>query len=366
MPQAVHAWATTAQITVATAAEGARRSAPTAAPLTVNRIARSDELSPTTISYAMTASCRTVTGTIAAEELGVVLTHEHLIFDVSVHSGRADNRCDDRELISAELQRFAQAGGGAICDVTPEGLGRDPAALREISAATGVPIVSGIGLYTRDVFPPELRSAGREPLAEYLRRRVDETSAGILGEVASKNAERPDWRGYQMADHEVALFQASADAQRSTGLAITTHASLGRAGVAQLRVLEAAGASLERVVTGHCDAHVHEDAETDHEYYDQLLAFGAVLEFDLFGWEELGPDRIRLQRIAELCERGRHEQILVSTDTCRLSQLHANGGRGFTFLFDSILPGLRAAGVDDAAIHAITVANPRRLLSAAG
>ncbi len=295
----------------------------------------------------------------------MVLTHEHLIFDVSVHSGRADNRCEDPELMKGEVMRFVEAGGGAICDVTPEGLGRDPAALREISAATGVPIVTGLGLYTRDVFPAEVRDAGRQGLADYFKRRAEETQAGLIGEIASKNAEQPDWRGYRMADHEVELFQAAAEAQRSTGLAITTHASLGRAGVAQLQVLEAAGADLERVVIGHCDAHVHDDADADHAYYAQLLGFGATLEFDLFGWEELGPDAIRFRRIAELCERGFQARILLSTDTCRLSHLHANGGRGFTYLFDWVLPGLRDAGVGEAAIDAMTVNNPARLLGIA-
>lgn len=313
----------------------------------------------------MADTCRTVTGPLATRELGVVLPHEHLIFNVSVHSGQADNTCDDRELISREVTRFIEAGGGTICDVTPEGLGRDPAALREISAAAGLPIVSGLGLYTRDVFPAEVRDASRQSLADYLKRRAEETRAGIIGEIASKNAERPDWEGYQMAEHEVELFQAAAETQRSTGLAITTHASLGRAGVAQLRVLEAAGANLERVIVGHCDAHLHEDAAIDHAYYDQLLGFGATLEFDLFGWEELGPDRIRFQRIAELCERGSQGRVLLSTDTCRLSHMHVNGGRGFTYLFDFVLPGLRDAGVSDDAIDAMTVTNPAGLLGIA-
>ena len=313
----------------------------------------------------MGESCRTITGATPAAELGIVAPHEHLIFDVSIHSGRADNRCEDVELMIGEVARFADAGGGAICDVTPEGLGRDWRALREISVATGVAIVSGVGLYTRDVFPAELRTAGRQPIADYLRRRADETHAGLIGEVASKNAELPDWRGYRMADHEVALFQAAADAQRDRGLTVTTHASLGRAGVAQLRVLEEAGATMDRVVVGHCDAHLHEDGTLDHDYYGELLRFGAVLEFDLFGWTELGSDAMRYQRIAELCAGGWQHRILLSTDTCRLSQLHARGGRGFTYLFDSVLPGLRDAGVSADAIEAMTVATPRRLLGVA-
>jgi phosphotriesterase-related protein len=64
---------------------------------------------------------------------------------------------------------------------------------------------------------------------------------------------------YRLSEAETKVFRAAAGAQKRTGAAISTHASLGRGGHAQLDVLEAAGADLSRVVIGHCDTYANED-----------------------------------------------------------------------------------------------------------
>jgi phosphotriesterase-related protein len=50
---------------------------------------------------------------------------------------------------------------------------------------------------------------------------------------------------------------------------------------------------------------------------------------------------------------------------CHDQQLVRFGGNGYSYLTDTFLPRLRAAGVTDAEIETITVANPRRLLTIA-
>ena len=67
------------------------------------------------------------------------------------------------------------------------------------------------------------------------------------------------------------------------------------------------------------------------------------------------------QRSALPAHAGR---LLVSTDTCRRSQLHRFGGRGFDYLFASVIPALRrAAGVSQADIDTMTRDNPAHLLT---
>ena len=48
---------------------------------------------------------------------------------------------------------------------------------------------------------------------------------------------------------------------------------------------------------------------------------------------------------------------------CHDSQLTRYGGNGYTYLAETFLPRLRAAGVSDDEIHTITIDNPRRLLT---
>jgi phosphotriesterase-related protein len=145
-------------------------------------------------------------------------------------------------------------------------------------------------------------------------------------------------------------------------VAISTHAALGRAGHAQLDVLEKAGANLERVAIGHCDAHWHEDAELDLPYYLPILKRGAYCQFDLVGWTELAPDTVRADRIAALASLGHAHKLLLSSDTCRLSQLHRHGGRGFDYLWTVFQSELRRRGVTAPQWRAMLVHAPRALL----
>ena len=309
----------------------------------------------------------TVTGPLPPNHLGVTLPHEHIIHRVETHSGNPDNRFDDMALMAEELVALKRAGGGAVCDVTPLGLGRDPCALREVSRRSGVTVISGVGLYQTEVLPAELAALSEEALTDELVREIEGGKsgipAGLIGEIASHNSESASWLTYGLTEAETRVFRAAAQAQRRTGRAIYTHASLGRPGVAQLRTLIDAGADPERVIIGHCDAQVHTSIDEDLAYYHEILREGASLGFDLFTWTELASDADRFDRVVALTQEGYAERVLLSTDTCRRSQLHRFGGRGFDSLLHYILPELRRAGVPESAIRQMTVLNPARLLT---
>lgn len=309
----------------------------------------------------------TVTGPIAAGMLGPTLIHEHLCCDLSRFSGKTDNMLTDTELIAAEMRFFIAAGGRSIVEVTPDGIGRNPSALRKISESSGVQIVSGIAFYDEATYPDWLRRAKIGEIADYILRQIEDgqdgVRAGLIGELMSHNEPAPNPSGYRLHELEQRVFKAAALVQKRTGLAITTHASLGRAGHAQLDALEAGGANLGKVAIGHCDAHWHVDAQNDLNYYLPILRRGAFCQFDLIGWSELAPDDIRADRIAALVGLGYERQILLATDTCRSSQLYANGGRSYDFLWQSFLPRLRDRGISDRQIHSMLVETPRRLLA---
>ncbi len=315
---------------------------------------------------------RTVLGDVDPARLGVTLMHEHVIHRISIHSGNPDHACIDVDLAARELARFREAGGGTICDVTPLDVGRDPVALREVSRQSGVHVVSALGLYLLEVWPDWMRAMSRAQLADHLVLEAEGGAsgvpAGLLGEIVSHNEmELSDWRRYELREDEVRAFQAVADAQRRTGLFVSTHAAWGRNGVAQLRVIADAGGDPSRVIVGHCDAMAHDDPALDFDYYDRLLEFGATIEFDLFSWADRSiPEALRIERLAGLVRRGHADRIVLGTDTTRFSQLHANGGRGFDYLQTFVVPALREAGVCEADIRMMTVTNPARVLGLPG
>lgn len=314
---------------------------------------------------------KTVCGEIPDDQLGATLTHEHLYVDLSIHSGNPDNIVTDETLVIRELAVFREAGGQSILEMTPIGLSRNPQALRRISEASGVHIVEGISFYQENTYPQWVHTATVIEIADFFVRQIEEgdkgVCAGFLGEITSHNEDDPNPRNYTLHEDEGRVFQAAAQAQQRTGVAISTHASMGRGGHAQLDLLEDNGADLSRVVIGHCDTYGHEDEEVDMRYYHPILERGAVVEFDLIGWDAdwLGiiTDDLRAKRLATLIDQGYVDQLVISTDTCRLSHMRANGGRGFDFIWRNFLPRLRCLGVTDGDIHRLLVDNPRRLIA---
>jgi phosphotriesterase-related protein len=177
--------------------------------------------------------------------------------------------------------------------------------------------------------------------------------SGIIGEIGT---DKP-WLSAQ----EERVHRAAARAAGRTGLAITTHAVQSTVGLDQLTVFEAEGADLSRVIIGHADSNPSLD------YHLAIAGRGATIEFDFLGMsftplERHGEGRI-VDNLRELLSRGHVERILLSQDVCHDSQLRRYGGNGYTYLADTFLPRLRAAGVSEAEIRTITVDNPRRLLT---
>ena len=234
---------------------------------------------------------RTVCGEIPSDQLGPTLAHEHLCCDISHTSGNPDNYMLDWELIVRELEFFKKAGGRGILEVTPVDLNADPGALRRIGEASGVHIVRGISFYQESCYPEWLRSATVDRITEFFVREIEEgeegVAAGFIGEIGTHNQPEPDPAGYRLSEAETRVFQAAARAQQRTGVLISTHASLGRAGHAQLDVLEEAGADLSKVIIGHCDTHILAEEQEDLDYYLPILNRGAFGEFDLISWTEI-------------------------------------------------------------------------------
>ena len=306
---------------------------------------------------------QTVLGPIDPADLGFTLPHEHTAIALWHIPGRWDywELTRDRPVIEAEIARYRDAGGRTLVDLTLPGVGRDPGWLRSLAAATSLHLVMGAGWYREAYYPAEARIDRRsvDDLADELVREatdgVAETGVrpGILGEIGT---DKP-W----LSAREERVHRAVARAARRTGLAITTHAVMSEVGLAQLRVFEEEGADPNRVVIGHADSY----PVLDH--YLEIVGRGASVEFDFLGMpftpqERHGEGRT-VELLCELLARGHVERVLLSQDVCHNAQLRRYEGNGYTYLHEAFLPRLRAAGVSDAEIETMTVANPRRLLT---
>lgn len=306
---------------------------------------------------------QTVLGPIEPGALGFTLPHEH----TQIALWHIENRWDywqltrDEPVILAELERYRSAGGSGLVDLTLPGVGRDPAWLARLATASGLHLVMGAGWYRTAYYPAEARIDRRsvDDLADELVRECAEgvgdtgVRPGIFGEIGT---DKP-W----LSPAEERIHRAVARAARRTGLAISTHAVMSDVGLAQLRVFEEEGTDLSRVVIGHADSYPLLD------HYLEIIRRGASIEFDFLGMSFTPTERHGEGRVVELLcallAHGHAGRILLSQDVCHDSQLRRYEGNGFVYLTESFLPRLRAAGVSDAEIETMTVANPRRLLT---
>ncbi|HZL15777.1 MAG TPA: phosphotriesterase-related protein [Verrucomicrobiae bacterium] len=311
----------------------------------------------------MTPHVQTVLGPVAPDALGFVLPHEHTRCVLWQIPGRWDywELTGEDDLILPELAHFRELGGTCLVDVTLAAIGRDPERLRRLAMASGLLLVMGCGWYRGAYYPAEALVDRRsvEELADILSAEILEGAGGtgirpgIIGEIGT---DKP-WLSAQ----EERVFRAVGRASRATGLAVMTHAVMSDVGLAQLRVLEDAGADPARVVIGHADSYPVLD------YWLAILERGASIELDFLGMsftpQERGAEPRLIPLLLDLLGRGRADRIFLSQDVCHNEQLRHYGGNGYTYLQEAFLPRLRDAGVAETEIRQMTEANPRRLLT---
>lgn len=309
------------------------------------------------VSEAPTASDGGVTEAWP-DELGFTLTHEHVFLEMWANDGHGFmGQVRDEDVLHAELAAFRAAGGSCLVDQTPAGAGRDPLGLRRITARTGLKIVSGCGWYTEPFYPPR-DDLARRSVTEIADQLVSEISdgfghtgvrPGIIGEIGTGQG----W----LSPLEEGVHRAAARAQVRTALPLATHTLYHAAGAAQMALSDEEGVDPGRVCIGHCDTFPSLD------YCLSVAGWGGYVSIDNLGLQ-LGDHEDQVRRVVlDLLEAGYTRQLLLSQDVGQAAELRSRGGRGYTYLAETFLPSLRAAGVSDETIHTITVQNPRRWLT---
>ncbi|MFC1938669.1 phosphotriesterase [Chloroflexota bacterium] len=349
---------------------------------------------------------QTVLGAIDANSLGVTLTHEHLLVDLSVYfvepteaSEQAlahqpvslgnlnwirhhwtknldDNLLQDEQTAIDEAMFYRKAGGNTIVECSNIGLHRDPLGLARIAQATGLNIVMGSGYYIGSSHPPELATKTEEEITEEIVREImvgvgdTVVRAGIIGEIGSS---------VPLKDNERKILRASAAAQRRTGAALNIHPPLHVSTkeprrkehedvvIEILKTLSDAGADLRRTIISHVDVCCFTPT-----FHRKLVERGCYLEYDVFGLEsypdeddllwDIPSDSRRIDEIVQLIAEGYLNHILISHDICMKHQLRRYGGWGYDHILSSVVPLMRHKSMSDEQIHTLLVENPKRVL----
>jgi len=354
--------------------------------------------------HSQAGKVQTVTGTVNPNDMGITLTHEHILLDLSP-LGKIPTEASLRELyyeplscdnlgwilhqatlqeaasqdISMllsidtaikEMMLYKQFGGGSLVDATSIGIARDPIGLARISRHTGVNVVMGASFYVDDAHPVNMDELSEEEIFEKIVEDITEgvdgtgIKSGIIGEVGCS---------WPLTDNELKVLRASGRAQLATGAPLLIHPGRHETSPFEIiDILREVGTDLNRTIMGHIERTIFK-----LEDFKRVAESGCYVEWDLFGTEttawrsyyntntkiDMPSDATRMDQIAYLASQGFGDKLVVAHDICSKERLLKYGGHGYFYIISHIVPRMRARGYSEELIQNILVDNPARILT---
>jgi phosphotriesterase-related protein len=314
----------------------------------------------------------TVQGAVEAQELGLVLVHEHVRFRDEAVAAEWPTRYDEQLELDAALVAVNAAkdrGVQTIVDPTAMFGGRDVGFMKRVADDTGVRIVPCTGIYSYDYLPHYFENRDVDVMADHF---VEDIERGIQGTDIKAAFLKCAADAAGVTERVEKIHRAVARASVQTGTPIMAHSMPAVAtGPRQVEIFEEEGVDLARVQIAHCG-----DTE-DLDYIEGLLGKGVYVGLDRYGLEMYMPIDKRNATAAELLRRGHAERLMISQDFCasidwfpaEAAEVFESNGAirnwSMTLVFDEVVPALREQGVmDDDTFATIFTENPRRWLTA--
>lgn len=296
----------------------------------------------------------TTLGDLTADQLGMILPHEHLFVDlgpIADENYRHADPADVMRVMAPEIAKIQRQGITALVECTPVGVGRRADIDLAVSQATNFPVVLPTGIYREPWVPAWAQAASEEQLVAWL--------LGELTDQIEQCGVRAAWIKVSASDDgitpcEAKILRAAAQAGCATNAIIGSHTIRGGVVHNQLDILEAVGYTAERFIW------IHTQADPDFALHLAMAQRGAWLEYDAIGTPDM--DDTFIDRICRLLDAGHGEKLLLSHDRGWYDPSKPGGGtpQPYTYLCETFLPKLRQAGVDEATITQLTQENPFR------
>jgi phosphotriesterase-related protein len=293
----------------------------------------------------------TTLGPKRADELGMILPHEHIFVDLRTPDQPGYAQADPADvvrLMAPQVEAAAIRGITTIVECSTGGVGRRADLDLAVSLATGMPIVVPTGNYREPWVSDWVRVASEAELEAHMFREMTEGLDGTPVLAA--------WIKISAGDDgitvlEERILRAAVRAAKRTGAIIGSHTIKGRVVMDQLDIMEDEGYTAERFIS------IHTQTEPDFGLNLAVAERGAWIEYDHVG---RAPDDEVASLILKALEAGKATQLLLSHDRGWYDPAQPGGGvpKPFTHLSDVMLPMLRERGVTEETILQLMVANP--------
>jgi phosphotriesterase-related protein len=250
-------------------------------------------------------------------------------------------------------------GVKTFIDCTPAYLGRDPLLLHELSKKTGMNILTNTGYYgaRNNKFVPA--SAFEASAQDIARVWINEYEQGIEGtgilpgfikiSVDSDSVLTP---------MHAKIVKAAAIAHRATGLTIVSHTGKDEPAFAQLKILQEEGVAPDAFVWTHAQ-------QGTLDGYYKAAKLGAWISLDNVNMNNLGKAGgidWYVYVLTKLKEKRLLHKVLISHDAGWYNVGQEKGGnfRGYTDIFDHLIPALKNSGFSQKDIDMLLTRSPQK------
>lgn len=294
----------------------------------------------------------TVQGEINLSELGLTLSHEHIMSNFGKEIGKTADY-DSIKLFNQVipyLKKLKSLGVNSIFDCTAEYFGRRIDLLEKISDSTKVQIITNTGFYgaANDRYIPKFAySSSAKSISKIW---IDEFRNGIKGTKIKPGFIKLAFdNGTQLSDIDKKLFKAGILTHLNTGLTLVVHTG---------KNIEAVKFQKELLYEYniHMSAWIwtHANKVDDDQILIDLAAEGAWISLD--GVKESNTNEY-IKRIKLFKRKNLLNKILLSHD----GNGFPSGGeiREFEAIFQNLIPEMLKNGFTENDINLILINNPR-------
>jgi len=309
----------------------------------------------------------TVNGPVLPAEMGLTLTHEHVLVDF-IGADSIMYSHWNRDSVIAKLlpvlQKAKDAGVKTFIECTPKYLGRDPIILKELSQLTAMNFLTNTGYYGayNRYLPESMADIDAMLLAE---KWTEEFRNGIEGsgikpgfiKIAVNQADT-------LSPADTKLITAAAYTHLATGLTIASHTGPEGPAMAQIKILEEHGVDPSAFIWVHAQRGTLEAnieaagmgtwVSLDNVHFNASADPGSSYSI---GWYA--------DRIVKIRDAGLLNRLLLSHDSGWYDPAKPGGGQinGYTDIFDYLIPELKKKGLTQKDIDQLLIINPSEAFS---
>jgi phosphotriesterase-related protein len=301
----------------------------------------------------------TVNGPLHADNLGVTLTHEHILVDFIGAEKIDSSRWNHEAVIEKILPLLLEAkreGCQSFVDCTPNFLGRDVALLKRLSELSGLNILTNTGYYggsDHRYLPSHAFSESPHDLAQ---RWIKEFEYGIDGTNIRPGFIKISVNDDQLSEVSTRLIQGAALTHLATGLTIASHTGNWIPAYEQIQILKKEGV--------HPNAFVWVHAQNEKNWNNYLKAKKEGAWISLDGVSENNIDQYT-EMVAFMKKERALGHLLLSHDAGWYDPAKPEGGmiRGYTTMFTQLIPSLKRLGLNKKDLDRLLSVNPKNAFS---